>query len=157
MAKKISSIILLIALVLTLTTTAFASPDVTEAENVVYLANTASNEVSLLGSEVFYNTYTVAAGGSLSVYSSESSNGYFTSTPGTSCVLNFTASTTSISVVRITIGGVVYTLPTSYTSAGSGMYRYYVNWVSTTATPYMIQITNNSGSSITITAMSISY
>ena len=157
MVKRISSIILSLVLVFALSVTAFAAPDSAENESVVYLTNTDPNSPSLLGSEVFYNTYLVGAGSSLSVYSADSSNGYFTSSPGTSCIFQFTTTTTSISVVRVTIGGVSYSLYPSRTSLGNGMYSYYASWVADTATPYMIQIVNGSSSQIRVTAMSISY
>lgn len=157
MAKKVISALLSITLVLLLTTTAFASSSVAEVENAAYLTNTDPNEISPLGSEVFYDTYYVGAGSSLNVYSADSSNGYFTSTPGTSCVLYFSASTNQIGVVRITIGGVSYSLSAIPISTSNGITRFYVPWVNDTATPYMIQITNYSSSQITITAMSISY
>lgn len=145
MKKAITSIILSIVLVLTLSVSAFAAEIGGEP-----------SLTPLSGSEIHPFSYQISPYGSTPVYCLSSSNGYFTSTPGSRCTLQFVADTNTVGAIRVTIGGVQYPAYPSSQPSGSG-YSYYVVWTVDTATPYTITLTNSSAYYVNITALSVVY
>lgn len=145
MKKVLTSIILSIVLVLTLSVSAFAAEIGGEP-----------SLTPLSGSEIHPFSYQISPYGSIPVRCLSSSNGYFTSTPGSRCTLQFVANTDTVGAIRVTIGGVEYPAYPNPLPSGSG-FSYYIIWTVETATPYTIKLTNSSPYDVNVTALSVVY
>lgn len=151
MSRKIVCTIFALLIISALAVTSFAE-EIPGTEPI----GIPESSISPLATEIVYDTKTIGAYGYYDVPCSSSSNGYFTSTPGTTCTLRFTATSNSMDAIRITIGGMPYNATINPTPVGD-KFSYYVIWTVDTATPYTIRIQNMSAATVQVTAISVVY
>lgn len=158
MTKRIISTILALALALTISVNAFAAPSIpanTSDGNIVYLDVTPKDAIIPLGSEIYFDKYTVSTYFPLEIY--HSTEHYFNTPPNTVCNVHFVSDSPYLHFVVVTIGGVEYEKVGNCTLTSSGQYEYNIFWNNERAVPYTLRIYNQGYSDCYVTALWINY